>query len=397
MIFIVETSPVPIYQRHATAIAETLIQHGHTVHFIDATPFSNSDYINTINGIEYDYYISTNELNKLQAYSNDIECFIFEKIAGKFIFVHHDNLCSCINDIDLIHKKLNAFSNHAIRSFHFCIENRNIKLLNSLSISQAYKIHHVTEFNMPVRHDNFEYGISFIGHLMTTTKLYPIETIDYGRLAMATAWNKLNQLNFNIENFFFNNFEINPLLAKQLGKEKIYPKEVYFYHFISSLNKLSSAFRGDIFSNIKSHHIEIIGGDLSYGRISDPLLKFNVPNIKYHNATTNYADTKLIYNKTKISLNISSLQFDNALNPRVFDVFASGGFLITDRLPDLAEIFQDSDEISFNSVEELQFKLDYFSQNENHKKYIDLKEHFKNQIITKYTYNHLIESIMKKV
>lgn len=397
MIFIVETSPVPIYQRHATAIAETLIQHGHTVHFIDATTFSNSDYINAINAIEYDCYVSTNELNKLQAYANDFECFIFEKIHRKLIFIHHDNLCSCIHDIDLIHKKLTAFSNHAERSFHFCIENRNIKLLNALSISQAYKIHHATEFNMPVRQDNFEYGISFIGHLMTTSKLYPIDTIDYGRLAMAAAWNKLNRLNFNIEDFFFENLESNPHLAKEIGKGKIYPKDVYFYHFISSLNKLSSAFRGDIFGSIKNHEIEIIGGDLSYGRISDPLLKFDVPNIKYHSATNNYADTKLIYNSTKISLNISSLQFDNALNPRVFDVFASGGFLITDRLPDLAEVFADHEEISFNSIEELQFKLDYFSHKENNKKYIALKEHFKDQVDANHTYNNLIESIIRKL
>lgn len=397
MIFIVETSPVPIYQRHAAAIAETLMNHGHTVHFIDASPFSNDEYIHTINNIEFDYYISTNELNKLQAYSNEHESYVFEKIARKFIFIHHDNLCSCINDIDLIHKKLSAFSNHAQRSFHFCIENRNIQLLNALSVSQAYKIHHVTEFSMPVRQDNYEYGISFIGHLMTTTKLYPIETIDYGRLAMAAAWNKLNRLDFNIEDFFYKNFENNPLLAKKAGKEKIYPRDVYFYHFISSLNKLSSAFRGDIFGNIKNHEIEIIGGDLSYGRISDPLLKFDVPNIKYHSATNNYADTKLIYNKTKISLNVSSLQFDNALNPRVFDVFASGGFLITDRLPDLAEVLTDSNEISFNSVEELQFKLDYFSQKENNKKYIDLKEHFKKQVDAKHTYDNLIELIIKKV
>jgi len=397
MIFIVETSPVPIYQRHATAIAATLMNHGHTVHLIDATPFSNDEYIKTINNIEYDYYISTNELNKIQTYSNEHESFIFEKILRKILFIHHDNLCSCINDIDLIYKKLSAFSCEAKRSIHFCIENRNIKLLNALSVTQAYKIHHVTEFNMPVRQDGYEYGISFIGHLMTTSKLYPIETIDYGRLAMAATWNKINRIDFNIEEFFFENLEKNPLLAKEICREKIYPKEVYFYHFISSLNKLSSAFRGDIFRNIKNHEIDIIGGDLSYGKLSDPLLKFDVSNIKYHNATNNYADTKLIYNQTKISLNITSLQFDNALNPRVFDVFASGGFLITDRLPDLVEIFNDSDEISFNSIEELQYKLDYFSEKNSQKKYNELKEYFKKQVDMKFTYNNLIELIMKKL
>jgi hypothetical protein len=397
MIFIVETSLVPIYQRLATAIAETLINYGHTVHFIDASPFSDLEYINTINSIEYDYYISTNELNKLQAYSGDLDCFIFERIARNFIFIHHDNLCSCISDIDIIHKKLSAYSSHAEKSFHFCIENKNIKLLNSLAISKAYKIHHATEFSMPVRLDSFVYGISFVGHLMTSTRSYPIESIDYGRLAMAAAWNKINRLDFNIEDFFFENIKSNPLLLREVGKGKIYPKAVYLNHFISSLNKLSSAFRGDILANINKHEIEIIGGDLSYGRISDPLLKFNLPHIKYHPATGNYADTKLIYNKSKISLNISSLQFDSALNPRVFDVFASGGFLVTDRLPDMAEVFSDYEEICYNSIEELQFKLDFFSQAENHNRYKDLKEHFRKQIATKFTYGNLINSILEKL
>jgi spore maturation protein CgeB len=184
---------------------------------------------------------------------------------------------------------------------------------------------------------------------------------------------------------------------KAQSKGIIYPKEVYFYHFISNLNKLSSAFRGDILSQIKGHKLEIIGGDLSYGKIVDPLLKFNVPHITYHSATSNYGDTKTIYNKTRLSLNISSLQFDSALNPRVFDVFASGGFLITDRLPDLAEVFIDSDEISYASVEELQFKLDFFSRKENNKKYLEIKEYMKKQIEMKHTYNNLIENIIKKI
>lgn len=397
MIFIIETSHVPIYQRHAAAIAQTLINHGHIVHFVNASLISDDKYINTVNNIEFDYYISTNELNRMQSYSEINACFMFEKIGHKHIFIHHDNLCSSMKEIDLIFKKLSAFSSNAEKSYHFCIENRNVKLLKSLSIPQVFKVHHVTEFNIPIRDDNYEYGISFIGHIMTTTKLYPIETIDYGRLAMAAAWNKINQLNFNVKDFFFENFEANPHIAQQGSNKIIYPKDVYFYHFISALNNLSSAFRGDIFNSIKNHEIEIIGGDLSYGRISDPLLKFNAPNFKYHSATTNYADASLIYNKSKISLNVTSLQFDNALNPRVFDVFASGGFLITDRMPDLAEVFSNSEEISFNSIEELQFKLDYFSQQQNYKKYIELKDHFKKQVNERHTYNNLVESIIKKI
>jgi hypothetical protein len=60
MKFIIESSSVPIYNRIATAFAKTLMEFGHTVHFIDASGFNETDFVNTINGIEIDYYISTN-------------------------------------------------------------------------------------------------------------------------------------------------------------------------------------------------------------------------------------------------------------------------------------------------------------------------------------------------
>ena len=49
-------------------------------------------------------------------------------------------------------------------------------------------------------------------------------------------------------------------------------------YLVANLNKLSSAYRGEVIKNINKHNVDIIGGDLSYGKIKDPLLLINKEN-----------------------------------------------------------------------------------------------------------------------
>ena len=77
MKFIIESSLVPIYNRIAAAFTKTLMEHGHNVLFINAHEFTEDVFINTINNIEHDYYITTNELNFIQRKTINQEEFIF--------------------------------------------------------------------------------------------------------------------------------------------------------------------------------------------------------------------------------------------------------------------------------------------------------------------------------
>ena len=373
------------------------MEFGHTVHFIDASTFTDEEFVKTINNINFDYYISTNELNKVQHYSTEKRLFLFELINGKIIYIHQDNLFSCINDIQTINSKANALSRTGFRSFHFGIEKRNIDYLKSINIQNSFKINYATEFELPVRHKDFKYGVSFVGHLMTTTKLYPIESLNYGTLAMGAVWNKVNKSNFNIENYFYDHLQVNPILKRLVDPEVNYPDDIYFYHFIANLNKLSSAYRGDILKLLIDKRIEIIGGDLSYGKIDNPLIKFDQSNIFYHPATLDYNSTMSIYNESQINLNISSLQFDYALNPRIFDSFASGGFLLTDRMPELSDLFENSDLISFNTADELNFKISYYADKSNSNKRNEITSYMNQQILTKYNYAVLVNQILSLI
>jgi hypothetical protein len=77
------------------------------------------------NNIEIDFYISTNELNKIQHKSQNNEYFIFEKINARKIYIHHDNLFSGINELSKISQKISAFINSKKNSFPGLSTNNN--------------------------------------------------------------------------------------------------------------------------------------------------------------------------------------------------------------------------------------------------------------------------------
>jgi spore maturation protein CgeB len=67
-----------------------------------------------------------------------------------------------------------------------------------------------------------------------------------------------------------------------------------------------------------------------------------------------YADLPGFYRGTKINFNTTSMQMKGALNQRVFDVPASGGFLLTDRRDQLEDAFEASKEVvCYDSPEEI--------------------------------------------
>jgi spore maturation protein CgeB len=70
-----------------------------------------------------------------------------------------------------------------------------------------------------------------------------------------------------------------------------------------------------------------------------------------------------LYNTTKVVLNITNWDPARyvALNQRVFDVPATGAFLLTDYSPELEEHYRIGEEIAcFSSAEELRDKAGYY-------------------------------------
>ena len=71
-------------------------------------------------------------------------------------------------------------------------------------------------------------------------------------------------------------------------------------------------------------------------------------------------DLATFYRETAINLNSTSYQMQNAVNQRVFDAPAAGGFVLTDRQPDLEMFFDENEMATYDSLDELEEKVRFY-------------------------------------
>ena len=104
------------------------------------------------------------------------------------------------------------------------------------------------------------------------------------------------------------------------------------------------------------------------------------------------------YRETAINLNITNLQMATAVNQRVFDAPAAGGFVLTDRQGDLETLFDPDTEIAtYASWEELEDKVTYYRAHPAERRAITQKA--QQRILAEHTYVqrlHALEAFLKE-
>jgi spore maturation protein CgeB len=167
------------------------------------------------------------------------------------------------------------------------------------------------------------------------------------------------------------------------------------FFYIAAMNLVSPCFRGELFKRLKNIEMDIFGGDPSYlhGTSSNKIIENEY--IKYHPPSADYLETQYIYANSKINLNVTSLQFDDAVVNRVIDVGAVGGFILTDWKPDLQNITSVSNEISYQTIDELNYKINYYLAHEEER--IKIADKLHQDIINKCTYFHVVKFLLSKI
>lgn len=83
--------------------------------------------------------------------------------------------------------------------------------------------------------------------------------------------------------------------------------------------------------------------------------------IDFRGWVDNRSELPLVYNGTKINLNITQFQSKTALPMRIFDIASCGSFLITDYRRDLERLFElDEEIIVYRDKDDLKSKVRYF-------------------------------------
>ena len=409
--FLMERPLTPIYERINRAFKDTLEELGHTVTYFDRREFDNyyqalQYFFKKISPQVIDYCIITSDSTVFYSYFEDAKSYLFELIEAQLIFIHHDDISHNFTWKHTFSFTLQSLQRVKERSIHFCIEYDNFFDLRLMGFEKVYTILHASEFNCTYSPTEKPYTLSFVGHVLPelgdalNSLIYsnPLQSDYWEHLiksVQASFWTRLAKLDKKIKSSATS-------FSKQmrnLDTTLNFFEQKFFY--MATINSVTPYFRGEFFTRLISLLIsnniglDIFGGDPGYlhGVSSSRIIENK--NIKYHPPNNDYLETQYIYANSKINLNITSLQFDDAVVNRVIDVGAAGGFILTDWKPGLPNITSVYKEISYRTIDELRYKINYYLSHEEER--IKIAEKLHQDIINKCSYSHVVKFILSKI
>lgn len=93
--------------------------------------------------------------------------------------------------------------------------------------------------------------------------------------------------------------------------------------------------------------------------------------IHFHGGVNYEEEMPLVFNRSKINLNISLKSIQSGIPLRVFDILGAKGFCITNYQPELAEIFEiGKDLVVYDSIPDLLDKVSYYLEHEKEREEI---------------------------
>lgn len=122
----------------------------------------------------------------------------------------------------------------------------------------------------------------------------------------------------------------------------------------------------------------------------------NLPKVHNKGPANSLTEMPIIFNRSKINLNMTIKPIQTGLSLRVFDVMGSGGFLLTNYQEELPEMYEIGKEVEiFTSKEELVDKVDFYLRNDDARNKIALAglERTKNE----HTYEIRIAQMIKTI
>jgi spore maturation protein CgeB len=102
-----------------------------------------------------------------------------------------------------------------------------------------------------------------------------------------------------------------------------------------------------------------------------------------------------VYRDITININSTSCQMRSAVNQRVFDIPACGGFVITDNQTDIFELFDKDETVVYNSIDELRELISHYYTHDSERKVISEKA--RKHILDEHTISKRLATIINSV
>ena len=397
--FLLESSLTPTYQRLPVAYRVALEQQGYKTILLEHTTLPNSDAAlsklkQLIEAEEISHCLIFDCSQFFNLYLANQSQYVFELLDTSLVFLHHENVWGNLIDFKQGSdpRLLEAWRRVQKRSIHFCLEYQNFLDLRELGFEQTYTISQGSEFEPLSPPTTSLYDISFVGDVVPSlnSAIEPIHHLPHLHRVLADFWGRLVALDRNLDASAV-------AYASQPDQTINHPnfvvrKAAYF----DALNALSPAFRGEVLQRVNSRFKVDIIGETPRDLQSSPQPQISrQSNLTDYASADDYVKVQKIYANSKINLNISSLEFDDAIADRVVDIAMVGGFVLTDWRDDLSKLTQVSEEISYKTLDELNDKLAYYLTHDAER--LAVAQQLHQDVREKCNYARVIEFLVSKL
>lgn len=120
----------------------------------------------------------------------------------------------------------------------------------------------------------------------------------------------------------------------------------------------------------------------------------NFPRLRNHGFAKTHTEMPLIFNNSKINLNITSKAIRSAIPQRVWDILGCGGFCLTNYQSELTDYFTPGEHLDFyDSMDSLMEKTEYYLSHDKERK--EIAENGRELIRTEHSYYSRIQIMLE--
>jgi spore maturation protein CgeB len=121
-----------------------------------------------------------------------------------------------------------------------------------------------------------------------------------------------------------------------------------------------------------------------------------LPDPTAYGGSLNYhRELPAFYQCVAVNLNLTSLQMKDGVNQRVFDVPATGAFLLTDHKDALWELFAPDEIVTFRTIEEAREKLAFYVKYPGTRRQVATRA--RERVLAQHTYGHRLQVVTRQI
>lgn len=275
------------------------------------------------------------------------------------------------------------FHNAGIQTVHYMPMAANTERLDKLTSGSA------AQTTSADSKQSFLYDISFVGSLyteehnffdrMTTLSDYAKGYLD----AIMSAQMKIQGYNFIQESLSPIMGDLYQALPMDPNPDGVESKEYLYAQYVIN-RKITGLEREELIQAIAERfHFDLF----------TPNKDYSMPNLTNHGTADYYKEMPLVFNRSKINLNISLRSIKSGIPLRAFDILGSGGFLLSNFQADFLDDFVPGEDfVYYESKDDLLSKIDYYLTHGDERIAIAKSGHDK--VATNHTFRHRIKQML---